>query len=72
MKVEVEVTKVCYETVDIDDKFASLLEKFEKDDFNLTDREKELWDELIDLVNKNGWYAGYSFASNRKNTLWIL
>lgn len=72
MKVEVEETKVIYETVDIDDKFAPLVEKCKKGYTNLTNEEKELWGELIDIAYKNGWYAGYSFADNRKNTLWIL
>lgn len=69
MKATVE--KIIYETVDIDDKFAPLLEKSVNDELEYTDEEEELWDELIRLAVNNGWYAGFS-ADKDKDLYWEI
>lgn len=76
MKVEVE--KMLYETVDIDDKFKPLFEKFRKAEgdptVTYTDEEEELWDELIRLATKNNWCTGYFTDEVDKNEhiFWMI
>ena len=69
--MKVTVAKTLYETVDIDDKFASILEKSAKNEIlDFTDEEEELWDELIGLATKNEWYTGYTV--DKSNFYWEI
>ena len=73
MKVTVE--KITYETVDIDDKFAPVIEKIIQETVGnttiWTDEEEVLWDELIELAEKNEWHAGYT-TDKYKDICWEL
>lgn len=72
--MKVTVSRTIYETVDIDDKFAPLLEKSVKAEtdrtITFTDEEETLWDELIRLADNNKWYTGYSV--DEKNMYWEI
>ena len=73
MKVTVE--KRLYETVNIDDKFAPVLEKSKLQNMGYTpiwtEEDEELLDELIRLAIKNTWDAGYT-GDEYKDIYWEI
>ena len=76
MKVTVE--KIIYETIDIDDKFKPLFEKFVKIEADptipCTDEEKALWKELINIADKNDWCTGYftDEVDKKEHMFWTI